>query len=177
MSRRSASKRTKRDRILARTSLTVAPFAQLGPAFERAFFQRMDDGTLEGKRRRGRSSRQDANCPRPSSAARLLVILCYLNHAPTQPCHGAAFGRGQPQANPWIHARLPALHLALAARGDLPVRTHTALLARLAHLSTPEPRAAPAPFLSPPTARVRSSVRTTRMNKRAVPAARRSALR
>lgn len=173
MALRYADERTKTYRLLDLTSLTVEEFEQLVPAFEIAFLAHMEQWTLEGKPRTGRRYSQYATCPLPSPEDRLLFILCYLKQAPTQAFHGAAFGIGQPKANQWIHTLLPVLKHALAASGDLPARTRTQLQQRLTTISTE----VPVPFLSTTALNVRSCGPKTRMNKSAVIAARKSAIR
>lgn len=162
--------RTKLNRILDLTSLTVEEFEHLVPAFEKAFLAHMQDWTLHGKPRTARRYTQYANCPLPSPEDRLLFILCYLKQAPTQSFHGAVFGMGQPKANQWIHVLLPALRKALAASGDLPCRTREELDQRLKSISTD----VPPPFLSTTGANDQLFVPKTRMNKAAVIAARKS---
>jgi hypothetical protein len=169
---RYTTERTKAYRILDLTSLTVEEFELLVPPFECAFLVRMQDWTLEGKPRTGRRYSQYATCPLPSPEDRLLFILVYLKQAPTQAFHGAAFGMGQPKANQWIQALLPALRAALASLGDLPSRNLTDLLERLANLSQ-ESLATPF-FTMAPSAR--SPVPKIHLNKPAVIADRRSAI-
>lgn len=128
--------RDKTYRILDLTSLTVEEFDILAVPFETAFLARMRDWTLEGKPRTGRRYSQYATCPLPSKEDRLLFILTYFKQAATQTFHGAAFGMGQPKANQWIQALLPALHAALASLGDLPSRNLADLKERLTALSS-----------------------------------------
>jgi len=98
--------------------------------------------------------------------------LTYLKQAPTQAFHGAAFGMGQPKANQWIQALLPALRMALASLGDLPSRNLSQLLQRLSDLS--EQAVATPLFTMAPNAP--SHGPKTRMNRSAVIAARKSAI-
>jgi len=109
----------------------------------------------------------------PSPQDRLLFVLTYLKQAPTQAFQGAAFGMGQSKANQWIHVLLPALRTALASLGDLPSRGLADLRDRLADLRT-DVLAAPF-FTMAPSAPERAL--RTRMNKAAVIAARKSAIR
>jgi hypothetical protein len=171
MALRYAEERDKADRILDLTSLTVEEFERLVEPFEQAFLAHMDKWTLEGKPRTGRRYSQYANCPLPSPEDRLLFILSYLKVAATQAFHGAAFGMGQPKANQWIHTLLPVLGQALSATGDLPARTRTELLERLAQITLDTST----PFLSTTAPNALSSVHKTRMNKPAIIAARKSA--
>jgi hypothetical protein len=169
---RYATERAKAYRILDLTSLTVEEFELLVLPFERAFLAHMQDWTLEGKPRTGRRYSQYATCPLPSPEDRLLFILTYLKQAPTQAFQGATFGMGQPKANQWIQALLPALRNALASLGDLPSRNLGDLIERLATLSQ-ETLATPF-FTTAPSEG--SSVPKTKLNKPAVIADRRSAI-
>jgi hypothetical protein len=170
---RYTTERTKTYRILDLTSLTVEEFELLVPSFERAFLAHMQDWTLEGKPRTSRRYSQYTNCPLPSPEDRLLFILTYLKQAPTQAFHGATFGMGQPKANQWIQALLPALRAALASLGDLPSRNLTDLIERLSNLSQ-EPLASP--FFTTALS-AQSPVPKIHLNKPAVIAARKSAIR
>lgn len=173
MSLRYREQRTKTNRILDLTSLTVEEFETLVPAFETAFLEHMDEWTLEGKPRTGRRYSQYKNCPLPSTEDRLLFILSYVKQAATQAFHAAAFGMGQPKANLWIHTLLPALRYALSAQADLPSRNLCELHERLSSLT---PQAVAAPFFKTVPSE-ESSARRTLMNKSAVTAARKSAIR
>jgi hypothetical protein len=79
---------------------------------------------------------------------------------------------GQPKANLWIHVVLPALRCALAMHGALPSRNLHEVHERLSALP---PQSVDIPFfrmeLSAP-----SSAPTTRMNRHAVTAGRKSAI-
>lgn len=172
MSLRYSEQRPKANRILDLTSLTVEEFEIVLPAFEAAFLAHMDEWTLEGKPRTGRRYSQYKNCPLPSAQDRLLFILTYVKQAPTQAFHAAAFGMGQSKANLWIHTLLPSLRQALATQGDLPSRNLRELHERLGAL-TQETIATPF-FRMEPSARL--FARTTRMNRSAVIAARKSAI-
>jgi hypothetical protein len=172
MSLRYTVERDKKYRILDLSSLTVEEFETLVPPFETAFLAHMQDWTLEGKPRTGRRYSQYVNCPLPSPEDRLLFILTYLKQAPTQAFHGAAFGMGQPKANQWIQALLPALRGALTSLGDLPSRNLNELRQRLTTLS--EQSVATPFFTMAPNAP--SRVPKIRVNKAAVIAARKSAI-
>lgn len=78
MSLRYDEQRSKTNRILDLTSLTVAELETLVPAFETAFLAHMDKWTLEGTPRIGRRYSQYTNCPLPSAEDWLLFILTYL---------------------------------------------------------------------------------------------------
>jgi Helix-turn-helix of DDE superfamily endonuclease len=165
------TERSKANRILDLTSLSVEEFEILVPAFETAFREHMRHWTLEGKPRTGRRYSTYVNCPLPTREDRLLFILVYLKQAATQSFHGAAFGMGQSKANQWIHTLLPVLRATLATLGDLPSRNLSALRQRIAELSA-EVTSAPF-FTTAPNAQ--SPGPRTHMNKPAVIAARKSA--
>jgi Helix-turn-helix of DDE superfamily endonuclease len=109
--------------VLALTSLTPSEFAELLPAFEQAFQERMEDYCLDGKPRRGRGYVCYENSPLPTPEDRLLFILVYLKTNPLQVAHGRLFGLPQNKANQWIHTLLPVLQQSLHAQGDAPRRT------------------------------------------------------
>jgi hypothetical protein len=173
MALRYITERAKAYRILDLTSLTVEEFETLVPAFEHAFLAHMQEWTLEGKPRTGRRYSQYANCPLPSREDRLLFILTYLKQAPTQVFHGAAFGMGQPKANQWIQALLPALRNALANLGDLPSRNLADLIERLTNLSQ---ESVATPFFTT-ALNGASPVPKIHLNKPVVIAARKNAIR
>lgn len=172
MSLRYTTERSKANRILDLTSLTIEEFEVLVPDFEIAFREHMTHWTLEGKPRTGRRYSTYSNCPLPTPQDRLLFILVYLKQAATQSFHGAAFGMGQPKANQWIHTLLPVLRATLATLGDLPSRNLSTLKVRIAELSA---QVTAAPFFTT-APNVRSSGHKTRMNKPAVIVARKSAI-
>jgi hypothetical protein len=173
MALRYMTERTKAYRILDLTSLTIEEFEMLIPAFEQAFLAHIEDWTLEGKPRTGRRYSQYVNCPLPSPEDRLLFILTYLKQAPTQAFHGATFGMGQPKANQWIQALLPALRGALASLGDLPARNLTDLRQRLTELSQ---QSVATPFFMTALNGASPALKI-HMNKPAVIAARKNAIR
>lgn len=170
MSIRYSEQRSKINRILDLTSLTVEEFETLVPIFETAFMAHMDNWTLEGKPRTGRRYSQYKNCPLPSAQDRLLFIVAYLKQAATQSFHGAAFGMGQPKAHQWIHTLLPVLRQALASQGILPTRNLRDLHERLSSLSH-DTLGAPFFRMEPSEP---SSGHTTRMNRPARIVARRN---
>ena len=109
--------------VLALTSLTPSEFAELIPAFEDAFQERMNEYCLDGQPRRGRGYVCYENSPLPTPEDRLFFILVYLKTNPLQVVHGRMFGLPQNKANQWIHTLLPVLQHALHAQGDAPLRT------------------------------------------------------
>ncbi len=126
-------------RVLDLTSLTVDEFEQLVEPFETAFVRHMQQWTMEGKPRTGRSYSQYATCPLPTPEDRLLFILSYLKVAALQVAHGAMFDMSQSNANKWLHVLLVVLHQTLLDLGDLPARHLQALRQRLVELRQAEP--------------------------------------
>jgi hypothetical protein len=186
------------DEVLAFTSLTVDEFDQLLPDFENSFQNHMRHWRLDGKPRLARSYVTYTNCPLPSPADRLLFILAYLKTYSLQVVHGRLFGMSQSKANQWIHVLLPVMQATLQTLGDAPARTVQELALRLqiaiedaqAHVDaiaaqaaalslqddddTSEPLASEAapPLFVTTAQNDRSCVRTTRLNRRSVIAAR-----
>jgi hypothetical protein len=164
--------KTKADRILDLTSLTVDEFAKLVPPFEAAFVRSMPDWTMEGKPRTARAYTAYTNSPLPTPEDRLLFILNYLKVAALQVAHGALFGMAQLNANKWIHVLLPVLHQTLVDLHAVPARHLRVLEQRLAELSAsalaaPDPNAVPAAspyFMMAPNDRSRAP--KTPMSKR-----------
>lgn len=113
--------------FLAMTSLTLEEFAELIPAFEQAFQQRMAEYCLDGHPRTGRDYVSYSNSPLPTPEERLFFILVYIKTNPIQVVHGRMFGLPQNKANQWIHTLLPVLQMALHAQEDAPLRTWTDL--------------------------------------------------
>src|SRR6266550_7761227 len=121
----------KEPKFLDVTSLTVEEFAQLVPAFEKAFQERMKEWRLDGKPRSGRWYTTYANCPLPTPEDRLLFILVYLKTNVLQVVQGELFGLPQNKANQWIHTLLPVLQMTLRRQGDAPARSMEQLAQRL----------------------------------------------
>ena len=169
-------------RVLDLTSLTVDEFEQLVEPFETAFVRHMQQWTMEGKPRTGRSYSQYATCPLPTPEDRLLFILSYLKVAALQVAHGAMFDMSQSNANKWLHVLLVVLHQTLLDLGDLPARHLQALSQRLAELRQAEPPAGRAdspttlPLFITTEANGRSRAPRTPMSKRRIIAARKSAI-
>jgi len=173
--------------VLDLTSLTVEEFTALVPAFEAAFLDYMADWTLHGRRRQARRYTTYKNCPLPTPDDRLLFILVYLKQNPTQLLHGRVFGMRQSKATQWIHVLLPVLRNALRTLGDAPCRHVEALHAQLGMVAGAVPEEASAaqevPAAPPPAAPLfvmtapsdRSRAPRTRLNRRRVIAARKSA--
>jgi len=104
---------------------------------------------------------------------RLLFILVYLKTHPLQVAHGVMFGLPQGKTNQWLHVLLPVLQTALRQLGDAPSRSLTELAHRLA---VPEDSAVEAttPLFVTTAPNDVSRAPRTRMNRKAVTAARKS---
>jgi hypothetical protein len=180
--------------LLDLTSLTVEEFQSLVPAFEAAFHRRMATWRLDGKPRTARRFSVYTPCPLPTPEDRLLFILVYLKTYALQVVQGRLFGMGQSKANQWIHVLLPVLQAALTALGDTPSRTLATLAQRLGvsaeaaatWLPSAEPAlVSPAATAPPPPAAPLlpmtgpnggSAAPRMRLSRRAVIAARKSAI-
>ena len=181
---RFADLQTRPTEVLDLTSLTVNEFGQLVPPFEAAFQAHMARWRLDGKPRTARRYTTYTNCPLPTPEDRLLCILVYLKTYPLQIVQGRLFGMGQSQAHQWIHVLLVVLRTALRTRGDAPTRSLTALAQRLgiaeaAAAAVVEPTGEPAPaapLLGTTGPNGASSAPRIRLSKRAVIAARKSAI-
>lgn len=109
-------------KFLSLTSLTPEEFADLLPAFERAYWKRYPASkTLAGKRRK-----RKAGAGRKGSLEnveqKLLFILVYQKSYPLQSVMGELFGISQGRVNEWIHRLLPVLKQALDDLEVLPER-------------------------------------------------------
>lgn len=109
-------------KLLALTGLTCREFADLVPVFQASFETVLQEQTLEGLERIGRSYTTYHNSPLPTAEDKLLFILVYLKQAPTQTLHGQLFGMSQSNANKWIHLLHRVLNHALATQACLPAR-------------------------------------------------------
>jgi len=109
-------------RILSLTSLTEQEFADLVPFFTTSFYEYLNEQTIDGYERIGRSYVAYRNSPLPTIEDKLLFILVYLKQAPTQEVQASLFGMRQPKANMWIHLLHEVLNHALEQHGDLPRR-------------------------------------------------------
>jgi Helix-turn-helix of DDE superfamily endonuclease len=187
---------TRPTEVLDLTSLTVDEFRQLVPPFEAAFQAHMADWRLDGKPRTARRYATYQNCPLPSPEDRLLFILVYLKTYPLQVVQGRLFGMGQSKAHQWIHALLVVLRATLRTLGDAPTRSLTALATRLGvaeaeAVAMVEPTEGSPPLSDRPTVAVpvpvsplsattapngASSAPRSRLSRRAVIAARKSAI-
>ena len=162
--------------VLDMTSLTRDEFQTLVPPFEAAFQTHMTQWRLDGKPRTARRFTTYTNCPLPTPEDRLLFILVYLKTNPLQVAHGVMFGLPQGKTTQWLHVLLPVLQTALRQLGDAPSRSLTELAHRLA---APEDSAAEAttPLFVTTAPNDVSRAPRTRMNRKAVTAARKSIIR
>jgi hypothetical protein len=193
---RFADIQTRATEVLDLTSLTVEEFRELVLPFEASFQVHMADWRLDGRPRTARRYTTYTNCPLPTPEDRLLFILVYLKTYPLQVVQGRLFGMGQSKAHQWIHVLLVVLRATLRTLGDAPTRSVQALAQRLgvaeadvaAFVVPPvvppsnPPTAAPAlepasPLLAMMGPNDASSAPRIRLSKRAVIAARKSAIR
>jgi Helix-turn-helix of DDE superfamily endonuclease len=193
---RFADIQTRPTEVLDLTSLTVEELRELVLPFEAAFQAHMAEWRLDGRPRTARRYTTYTNCPLPTPEDRLLCILVYLKTYPLQVVQGRLFGMGQSKAQQWIHVLLVVLRATLRTLGDAPTRSVQALAQRLgvaeadaAAVVVPPlvppfdpPTAAPAleptsPLLAMMGPNGASSAPRIRLSKRAVLAARKSAIR
>jgi hypothetical protein len=104
------------------TGITLNAFADLLPAFRRAYQADLDqrDAQREGPRQRERGGGSKGALP--TLEDKLVFILCYFRLYPVQILQGYLFGMGQSQANEWIHRLTPVLNQALGYEKQLPAR-------------------------------------------------------
>jgi Helix-turn-helix of DDE superfamily endonuclease len=142
--------RTRPTEVLDLTSLTVNEFEQLAPPFEATFQAHMALWRLDGKPRTARRYTTYKNCPLPTPEDRLLFILVYLKTYPLQVVQGRLFGMGQSKAHQWIHVLLVVLRAALRTLGDTPPRSVAELARRLGVAEADAAALLEAPAESPP---------------------------
>jgi hypothetical protein len=160
--------------VLDLTSLLPSEFELIVPPFERRFQAHMDQWTMTGKPRTSRRHSTYTNCPLPSAEDRLLFVLAYLKHAPTQAYHGTTFGLIQSSVSTWLNILIPVLRAALLDLGDVPTRTTAALRQQLG-LDRAEESALSPFFTMAPNVPFRAP--KTQVNRRTTTAARKSATR
>jgi Helix-turn-helix of DDE superfamily endonuclease len=176
--------------VLDLTSLTLDEFQRLVPPFESTFQAHMTRWRLDGQPRTTRRYTTYKNSPLPTPEDRLLFILVYLKTYPLQVVHGRLFGMGQSKAHQWIYVLLAVLQTTLRMLGDAPSRSRAELAYRLgvaeaeatalvvpstpADLPDPTPASPLVAMMAPNGA---SSAPKTRLNRRAVIAASKSATR
>lgn len=161
--------------VLDMTSLTPDEFQVLVPAVEAAFQAHMAEWRLDGKPRTARRFTTYQNCPLPTAEDRLLFILVYLKTNPLQVAHGIMFGLPQGKTNQWIHVLLPVLRTALRQLGDAPSRSIAALAQRL-DLPASAVAETAAPLFAMTAPSDVSHAPKTRMNRKAVIAARKDVM-
>lgn len=114
--------KTQPRKLLAQTSLTVAEFEDLLPAFEKTYLKKYP----VKKTKAGKDRKRKAGAGRKSSLdhieQKLLFALVYQKSYPLQSIMGELFGMGQSQANEWIHVLLPILKQTLDDLGVMPER-------------------------------------------------------
>src|SRR4028118_217504 len=157
------------------TSLQIEEFALLTPLLETAFQAHMTEWRLDGKPRTVRAYTTYKNCPLPSPADRLLFILIYLKTNPLQVAHGVMFGLPQGKTNQWIHLLLPLLQTALRESGHAPSRSLHLLAERL-EVPQDTLAEATAPLFVTMEPSDGSAVQKLHLNRKAVIAARKSAI-
>jgi hypothetical protein len=104
------------------TGFTVAAFEALLAAFDRAYSgdrQQRDLGRPTPRQRRHGGGRKGAL---PTSADKLVFLLFYFRHYPTQETLAFLFGFSQGQACQWIHRLTPIVNRALGSELQLPAR-------------------------------------------------------
>ncbi len=184
--------------VLEWTRLTVDELQQVVPSFEAAFQTPMAHWRFDGQPRPARRYTTDTHCPLPTPEDRLLLILGYLKTYALPVVHGRLLGMGHSQANQWMHVLLGVLQATLRALGEAPTRSVRALAHRLgvaeadAAAVVMPPPAPPTPSTPPTAAPARvpaaplvatlapngpSYAPKTRLNTRAVIAARKHATR
>ncbi len=114
------------------TGLDLDAFNKLLPAFEAAYEAALDKLDAERKSERQRARGGGRKSALHTVADKLLFILFYFRHYPTQTVQGFLFNMGQPQANEWIHRLTTVLNTALGYEQQLPARKSRALAEVLA---------------------------------------------
>lgn len=107
-------------RLFEYTGLTANAFERLVPIFERCYRARQQRFALGRMQVRG-PYRSKAQRVLETPDDRLLFVLSYLKHMPTQAEHGAVFGLSQSNVSSWLNVLLPVLEDTMRAADDLPV--------------------------------------------------------
>ena len=104
------------------TGLRLDAFEQLLPSFADAYEADLDerDEAKESARQRRRGGGRLSAIP--TLEDKLVFILFYFRHYPTQTLQGFLFNMSQPQANDWIHRLTAILNAALGEQQQLPAR-------------------------------------------------------
>jgi Helix-turn-helix of DDE superfamily endonuclease len=161
--------------LRAMTGLTATEFQALLPHVERAFETYMGTRTIDGQPRTSRRYSPYVTCPLPTMADKLLFILSYLKHNPSQELQGQLFGMSQSNANKWIHLLHAVLNLTLADQDLLPARTADELATLLAQHKPEVPSTSP--LFGMMVRNGQASVRKIRRNRKNITAARSSITR
>lgn len=114
--------KTNARKFLTFTSLTMEEFAELLPAFEKAYLKAYPASKTKTGKRRKRKTGAGRKSSLDSIEQKLLFALVYQKSYPLQSVQGELFGIGQSRANEWIHRLLPILKQALDDLGVLPER-------------------------------------------------------
>ena len=107
-------------RFLALTSVNVAEFDELLPAFQRSWEADVEKRFNSKPRKRKAGGGRKAILTRLED--KLLFILVYFKTYPLQEVQGTLFGMSQAQANDWIHRLSPILQATLKEQALLPER-------------------------------------------------------
>lgn len=111
--------------FLAATSLTVAEFDALVPAFAAAYATAYPPTLTATGQPRHRAAGAGLPGTLPTPTAKLLFIVVYHKTHPLQTMLGQHFALSQAQTNYWIHRLLPVLQTALQTLGHAPERDAT----------------------------------------------------
>lgn len=103
------------------SGLSLAEFEALLPQFEHAWQEHLANEYMhrDGRQRRYGGGRK---AELVTTGDKLLFILFYFRHYPTQEVQGFLFGIGQAQANVWVHRLTRVLNQALGYEQQLPER-------------------------------------------------------
>jgi hypothetical protein len=103
------------------SGLSLAEFDHLLPKFEQAWQDYLINESVhrDGRKRRYGGGRK---AELVTAGDKLLFILFYIRHYPTQEVQGFLFGIGQAQANVWVHRLTGVLNQALGYEQHLPER-------------------------------------------------------
>jgi len=122
--------KTNERKFLTFTSLTLAEFAKLLPAFERAYLKVYPASKTKTGKNRKRKAGGGRKSSLDSMEQKLLFTLVYQKSYPLQSVQAELFGMVQSRANEWIHRLLPILKQALDDLGVLPERNPQKFKAR-----------------------------------------------
>ncbi len=111
--------------LLAMTGYTRQEFTALLPQFQQSYDDYLTRYTIEGYERVGQVPKPYQNSPLPTIEDKLLFVLVFLKHNPTQTLQGYLFGMSQTNVTKWFHLLHTVLNNALAAHGALPQRDMT----------------------------------------------------